>query len=175
MNLPTFKYHPDPVATGSVIVSDVKCRCCGESRGYIYVSNIYCIEELNGVICPWCIADGTAAKEFEATFVDDQPLRQAGIDDRIILEVTTRTPGYDSWQQEVWLTHCNDACAFLGDASRDDVLSIANDKLQVIGSEGMDEKTLKTIAQNYRPKGSPAFYKFRCLHCNQVLYAMDYD
>ena len=175
MDLPIFKYHPDPVSTGSVVVSDVKCRCCGERRGYIYASNVYCTEDLDGEICPWCVADGSAAKKFDATFVDDIPLRQAGINEEIILEVTTRTPGYETWQQEVWLTHCNDACAFLGDAAREDVLSIANEGLQVSGGEWMDEKTLKTVAQNYRPKGSPAFYKFRCLHCGQILFAMDYD
>jgi uncharacterized protein CbrC (UPF0167 family) len=27
MNLPEFKYHPDPVATGSVKQSDKGCRC----------------------------------------------------------------------------------------------------------------------------------------------------
>jgi len=175
MNLPTFKYHPDPLSTGSVIVSDATCKCCGEKRGYIYACNVYCIEELNNQICPWCIADGSAAKKFTATFVEDCPLRQAGIVESIILEVTTKTPGYISWQQEVWLSHCNDACAFLGDATIDDVLAIIENQLEVIGSDGIDRETLNMMAQNYRPKCSPAFYKFECLHCNQNLYSMDYD
>jgi uncharacterized protein CbrC (UPF0167 family) len=175
MNLPVFKYHPDPVATGSIIVSGVQCRCCGESRGYVYTSNVYCTEELDGEICPWCIADGSAAKKFKATFVADMPLRQYGMDEEIILEVTTRTPGYETWQQEVWLTHCQDACAFLGEASREEILAIANEGLQVTGGEWIDGEMMKSIAKNYRPKGSPAFYKFRCLHCNQILYGMDFD
>ncbi len=33
MSLPTFKYHPDPLATGSVIESNVECVCCGQARG----------------------------------------------------------------------------------------------------------------------------------------------
>lgn len=175
MNLPTFKYHPDPISTGSIIESTALCKCCGESRGYIYTSNVYTTEELNNEICPWCIADGSTARKFDATFVDAYPLHQAGIGTSIIIEVTTRTPGFDAWQQEVWLTHCNDACAFLGDASKDDVLSIANDRLQVIGGEDMDYEMMEAIAKNYVPKGSPSFYKFRCVHCNKILYAMDYD
>ena len=29
MELPAFKYHPDPVATGSVLRSEAECCCCG--------------------------------------------------------------------------------------------------------------------------------------------------
>jgi len=175
VKLPAFKYHPDPISTGSVIRSDAKCRCCGERRGAIYTSTIYCVEDLENDICPWCIADGSAAKKLNATFCDDRPLREAGIEASIVQEITTKTPGYDTWQQDVWLTHCKDACAFLGEASKNDVLSIAFEGLQVAGGEEMDAKTIRIIAQNYRPKGSPAFYKFKCLHCDKILYAMDFD
>jgi uncharacterized protein CbrC (UPF0167 family) len=175
MVLPVFKYHPDPLNTGSVIKSDKVCRCCGQNRGYIYISSVYSIEVLHNEICPWCIADGSVAKQFDATFVDGHPLHEAGIDEAIILEVTTKTPGYDTWQQGVWLSHCNDACAFLGDAPKDDVVKIANEHIQVNGGEGIKTEMMKEIAQGYQPKGSPAFYKFKCLHCNEILYAMDYD
>lgn len=109
MVLPVFKYHPNPLATGSVVESNTMCICCGESRGYIYTSSVYAAKELHHKICPWCIADGSAAKKFSATFVDSHPLYQAGIEESIILEVTTKTPGYDTWQQEIWLSHCSDA------------------------------------------------------------------
>ena len=175
MVLPEFKYHPNPLATGSVVESNTVCLCCGESRGYIYTSSVYAPKELHNEICPWCIADGSAAKKFRATFVDSYPLYQAGIEESIILEVTTKTPGCDTWQQEVWLSHCGDACLFLGDASKDDVVKIANEHIQVNGAEGMDADVMNEIAKRYIPKGSPAFYKFKCLHCNEILYAMDYD
>lgn len=175
MDLPTFKYHPDPVSTGSVARSDATCRCCGKNRGYIYTSTTYSAVDLANEICPWCIADGSAAKKFEATFNDDYPLLQAGIEDSIILEVTTRTPGFDSWQQGAWLTHCGDACAFLGDASREDLDILLSENLPVAGSEDLEEGMLESIIKNYRPKGSPSFYKFQCLHCNQGLFSMDFD
>src|SRR5688572_19854803 len=97
--LPEFHYHPDPIATGNVKPSDKTCQGCGQSRGYIYIASVYAIEELNEAICPWCIADGTAAKKFDAMFADSHPLRQAGVTKQIIEEVTRRTPGYVSWQQ----------------------------------------------------------------------------
>jgi uncharacterized protein len=175
MALPVFKYHPDPLATGSVIESNAVCRCCGQNRGYIYTSSVYASEDLDNEICPWCIGDGRAAENFGATFVDDRPLREAGIEEAIILEVTTKTPGYDTWQGDVWLSHCNDACAFLGDAPKEDVVKIANEHIQVNGGEWIDAEMMKEIAKGYRPKGSPAFYKFKCLHCNVIFYAMDFD
>jgi uncharacterized protein CbrC (UPF0167 family) len=175
MDLPVFKYHPNPLITGSIIESNAVCQRCGQSKGYIYTSSVYGVEELHNKICPWCIADGSAANKFDATFVDSYPLYQAGIAEEIILEVTTKTPGYDTWQQEVWLSHCNDACAFLGDALKTDVLRIANEHFQVFGGEGLDAETMKGIAQGYQPEGSPAFYKFECLHCHEILYATDFD
>ena len=33
--LPTFRYHPDPVATGAVVESDVTCVVCEKQRGYV--------------------------------------------------------------------------------------------------------------------------------------------
>ncbi|WP_175969004.1 CbrC family protein [Burkholderia sp. BCC0322] len=35
MSLPAFRYHPDPLATGSVICSDARCACCGDGATFI--------------------------------------------------------------------------------------------------------------------------------------------
>src|SRR4051794_16064897 len=70
MSLPTFKYHPDPIATGSVEPSDTQCDCCGKQRGYIYVGPVFSVEGLYEYICPWCIADGSAHTKFDAEFTD---------------------------------------------------------------------------------------------------------
>lgn len=69
--VPTFRYHPDPVASGSVRASPVPCRCCGLARGWLYTGPVYAEEALDEALCPWCIADGTAAARFGASFVDD--------------------------------------------------------------------------------------------------------
>ena len=174
MDLPIFKYHPDPLATGSIIESNEICRCCEQSKGYIYIFPVYDAEDHENKFCPWCIADGSAAKKFDFDFSESYALEQARIPKDIILEVTTRTPGYATWQPEYWLSHCNDACAFIGDASKEDVLRIANEHIKVVNWEDLDEEVMKEIAKYYEPKESPAFYKFKCLHCNEILYTMDY-
>jgi uncharacterized protein CbrC (UPF0167 family) len=77
MSLPEFRYHPDPIATGSIKSSDATCVCCEQRRGFIYTCNTYCEDELVEALCPWCIADGSAINMFGATFSDDHPLEPA--------------------------------------------------------------------------------------------------
>jgi uncharacterized protein CbrC (UPF0167 family) len=43
--VPRFRYHPDPIATGSVVPSDATCALCSEARGYIYTGPVHCEEE----------------------------------------------------------------------------------------------------------------------------------
>ncbi|HZS47381.1 MAG TPA: CbrC family protein [Blastocatellia bacterium] len=172
--LPQFRYHPDPVATGNAAESDKTCRSCEQARGYIYSGPVYAVEELDEQICPWCIADGSAAAKFDATFTDDVSLFSAGLDKNIIEEITKRTPGYTSWQSEVWLECCNDACAFHGDASTEDLESLKGKQLKKLLSElDMEKDEWEDFVSEYEPGGEPALYKFVCLHCGQILYGWD--
>ena len=68
--LPRFRYHPDPIATGSIEPSSQACVACGRSRGFIYTGPVYAEEELDDQLCPWCIADGSAARTLDAEFTD---------------------------------------------------------------------------------------------------------
>lgn len=45
MELPKFKYHPDPIQTGSVISSSETCTNCGKRRGFVYIGPIYGTED----------------------------------------------------------------------------------------------------------------------------------
>jgi len=174
--LPAFRYHPDPVGTGSIVPSERACACCGQSRGYVYKRSPYSRHrDLEGAICPWCIQSGRASEKFEALFADDHYLLVAGLDSAIVDEVTKRTPGYETWQGESWLAHCNDACAFLGDATKNDLRNFAAEHAQVALGEAWSQDAIDRLLEYYQPKGSPAFYRFRCLHCGQVLYAVDCD
>ncbi len=69
MELPHFKYHPNPTATGSIVPSAEVCPVCGQSRGFAYNGIPYGSNELEH-ICPWCIADGTAHEKFGVEFTD---------------------------------------------------------------------------------------------------------
>lgn len=173
-SLPVFAYHPNPVATGVIKVSDRACACCGKSRGYIYVGPVYAIEELDDRFCPWCIADGTAAAKFDATFADDHPLIKAGLSTSIVDEVSRRTPGYVSWQQECWLSHSNDACEFHGDAPANEVANASPETRAGWQREySLDARTWDEITERYEPGGDPAFYKFVCRNCRLVLLGWD--
>jgi len=173
--LPTFRYHPDPIATGVIKPSDAVCPCCGMIGGYEYSSSIYSKEEVESV-CPWCIADGSAAEKFDAMFTDYHPLIKAGIPGDIFEAVVYRTPGYDSWQQEEWLSCCGDACAFHGDISKQELHSLPDETLsQLWSGEYMQESHCREIIEYYRPQGDPAIYKFVCLHCKQIRLGMDFS
>lgn len=49
--LPVFKYHPDPVSTGSVREDSGQCACCGKERGFIYAAPVYAEADLTEQIC----------------------------------------------------------------------------------------------------------------------------
>ena len=127
MNLPTFKYHPDPVATGSVIASPKRCCVCKQTTGFIY-KGPYRFDDLDTEssmldphICPWCIENGNAAEALGISFNDLHSLASIYLDDLTIseeaaVELCRRTPGYPTWQDHLWIVHCKDACQFLGPA-----------------------------------------------------------
>lgn len=172
--LPHFRYHPYPLGTGAVVASDKECICCGRVRGFIYVGPVYSTNDLNESLCPWCIADGSAATKLDASFADSYPLHQAGTPDEVIEEVNLRTPGYVSWQQESWLSHCNDACEFHGDATIADVETASKaTKQSWLEEYKQDEAGWQRAIEGYRPGGDSALYKFVCRHCGQVLFGWD--
>ena len=174
--LPSFRYHPDPIRTGAVKRSDVVCVCCGKTRGFIYTASVYCRQELNEQLCPWCIASGEAAERFEAVFSDGVPLIEAKVPAEIVEEVTKRTPGFVSWQQENWLAHCGDACAFHGYAAKEDLELISSEvKARFLKESYLDESKWQNIKKHYEPAGDPAIYKFVCRHCQSVLLGMDFS
>ena len=174
-SLPKFKYHPEPLATGAFEISDETCECCGKARGYIYTAPIYSNQDVEHV-CPWCIADGSLERKYDATLSDDHPLRLAGLSKEIIREVTRRTPGYVSWQQDSWMVCCKDACEFHGDAPADEIQALNEEGLAALSAaSGFSIEDLRDIIPDYEPGGSPAFYKFICRHCSRVHYNGDCD
>ena len=173
-SLPRFRYHPDPLATGMVVPRHVECACCHRARGFVYVGPVYAEDDLGEKLCPWCIADGSAAAKLGASFADSYPLEQAGIDPAIAEEINLRTPGYVCWQQESWLAHCDDACEFHGEASATDVAYAAEGtKMSWMREYNQDEEGWVWATDGYKPGGDSALYKFVCLKCRAVLFGWD--
>jgi uncharacterized protein CbrC (UPF0167 family) len=177
VTLPVFRYHPDPVASGSVMPSDRTCRSCGLARGHIYTGPVYAEEELTGAICPWCIADGSAHKKFDAVFVDSE-----GLDDdapeEAIGEITERTPGFSSFQSERWPGCCGDAAAFVAPAGIAELRAepgLEGEALSYIVYEmGISGGAATRLLQSLNRDKGPTAYLFRCLRCEKRLFHIDY-
>lgn len=170
MELPRFTYHPDPLGTGSVVASDAVCRACDRAPGYVYAGAPYAEEELEGVICPWCIADGTAAERYDAEFVDPEGIGDFGrwdrVPDTVVEEISKRTPGFTGWQHELWWTHCGDAAEYLGRAGRSELESRWSGAIEAIRVEcGYGESDWEDYFDALSAEGSPTAYVFRCRHC----------
>jgi uncharacterized protein CbrC (UPF0167 family) len=176
---PSFKYHPDPVATGSIAAEpDMPCLGCNRIRGYIYKGPVFTEKNfiLDDHLCPWCIADGTAAKLFSATFNYTGTID--GLSEEIRNEVEARTPGFDAWQQEEWLGCCNDAAMFLGVVGAKELKRDFPEAEKPVKKYLRDEFDLETDEANemfdaLSKADQPSAYLFRCLHCQKFLAYVD--
>jgi uncharacterized protein len=173
VELPTFRYHPDPVDTGSIELVAVLCAACGENRPAAYTGPVYAEEELDGQLCPWCIADGSAHEKFDAEFTDAASvgLGWEPVPKQVIEEVAFRTPGFSGWQQERWYTHCADAAVFLGQADGNDLsgkwaAAVPAMRADLALSDADWVHLLEHLAKGRT--GSPTAYVFECLHCGQL-------
>ncbi|MFC5722769.1 CbrC family protein [Streptomyces gamaensis] len=174
--LPDFPYHPDPVATGVVVPSDVTCVCCGQQRGHVYTGPVYSeADGLDDRLCPWCIADGSAAERYKASFTEGCLGDHVPVD--VILAVDTRTPGYDAWQVPQWFYHCGDGAAFLGAVGTPELANYP-DAVEMLRQEAHDwgwspeevDHHLSTLDKD----GQPTAYLFRCRVCGTHLAYSDF-
>ncbi|MGP3976246.1 CbrC family protein [Streptomyces sp. 8N114] len=174
--LPEFPYHPDPVATGAVVPSEVVCVCCGRARGYSYTGPVYAVEDLKGRLCPWCIAGGEVAERFDAHFTagaclgEDVPLE-------IFSAVDRRTPGFSAWQEPQWFFHCGDGTAFLGRVGAAE-LADHPEALEALRQEasgwGRPSDQVQHYVDSLDKENPPTAYLFRCRHCATRLAYSDF-
>ncbi|GAB3845492.1 CbrC family protein [Micromonospora andamanensis] len=133
MSEPVFRYHPDPLATGSAVRIEHKCSVCGQLRQIRYQGPVY--GKRPDSLCLHCIHSGEASRALgvvaaamDGSDILDMPADFSDAVDvpdevprHVVEEITRRTPGFTGWQQESWLYHCGDGAAFLGPASYRDV------------------------------------------------------
>ena len=176
--LPTFRYHPNPIDTGSIIASNKKCVVCKERRGYVYAGPVYAEDDLDDSICPWCIADGSASRSLGATFVDSEAF-PVDTPETAIAEISERTPGYSAWQAEEWPSCCGDAAAFIGPMGiaeirakhREVEMFVLN---QIIYGMGISGGAALRLLESLKRDASPTAYVFKCLHCNAPQVHVDH-
>lgn len=163
--IPTFKYHPNPLRTGAFEILDESevCPACTKETMVIYSSMPYCIENVEH-ICPGCIADGTAALKYKATFSQSAESNEL-IDKEKYSELFERTPGYISWQGENWLTCCDDYCAYLGTVGTEELedMDIADEVIEAYERRNEYEDIRPYLTKD----GHLCGYLFRCLKCHK--------
>lgn len=114
--LPKFPYHRDAIESDSVYETDALCECCGKARGLMYKGVTYARESPEN-ICPWCIADGSAAEKygasfFDADFVDDE-LNSVALSPELYLEVFGKTIGFSTFNPIGWWVHCGEPAEYI--------------------------------------------------------------
>ena len=143
-----------------------------EERNLKYTGSFYSVEEPE-YICAWCIENGKVAKMFEGEFNDYAGIENSeNINKELLLEISERTPSYISWQQEVWLSHCNQPCKLLSYADAKTIepfLDELNDDIENIGYEP------EMIREHLSKEGSLVGYLFQCVNCGQHRLHVDSD
>ncbi|OKJ68835.1 hypothetical protein AMK31_37505 [Streptomyces sp. TSRI0107] len=182
---PTFRYHPDPLATGSAVRTDHVCSVCGVHRQIRYRGPIYGRQPDS--LCLHCIHSGAASSALSVSAGGDEDFDMLavfsdavdvpdGVPLPVVEEITRRTPGFAGWQQGSWLYHCDDGAAFLGPAGYHELeaypealamLRIDHQRYGWAPSE--TEHFLRALDR----AGEPTAYLFRCLHCGTGLASWD--
>jgi uncharacterized protein CbrC (UPF0167 family) len=172
--LPQFPYHPNPVATGSVTASDEACVCCGQERGWVYTGPVHAADAPDSGICPYCIASGTAAERYDASFTDGI---EGDVPRHVMTAILGRTPGFLAWQSPTWLTHCGDGAAFLGPAGARELEAYpdAVGHLRRTCSEWQwSADQIDAFLDSLDKDDQPTAYLFRCRVCATHLAYADF-
>lgn len=166
--LPVFRFHPNAYGLGIFEAVPGICQACNAERTMRYNSSFYAVDDVTH-ICPWCVADGTAARVFDGEFSDysgiDGTTPPPTVDLTEAIEVATRTPSYPSWQQEEWRSHCGRPCAYLGGIGSSELTAFLDEPAfaaDVHGGLGWDTELILTRLTR---DGDLAGYLFECLTC----------
>jgi uncharacterized protein len=178
MELPSFRFHPDPVRSGSITASDEVCRCCGQKRGWVYVGPVYSEADVEEVVCPWCIADGSAHEKLDVTFVDTEAVSD-DVPADIVDEITQRTPGFNSFQSERWPSCCGEPGAYITPAGiteiRQHYRAMEGELMShIVHDHGISGGAAKRMLESLHREQSPSAFVFQCRKCERFFGHIDY-
>ena len=186
-----FRYFSGPQKDMAAIAGDgIECSLCGSIGPCFYLEHAFCPELSDGqktsaVGCHSCLR----ARRFE--FWHDTEIGLLGENGlthfynhnqppppnfpAAALSELRLTPRFTTWQQGIWLVHCNDFMNFLGTWEPQDFY--ANDPAgdgRALFCE-MTDMAGRHLWDEALPQGAQrleawyaAYYAFRCLHCGKL-------
>lgn len=166
MSLPAFRYHPDPLATGSVIRSDARCVCCGDARGYVYAGPVYAVDEYENCLCPRCIAHGSAQPSVARTAsaaanATKFPTRSSA--KSLVARRAFRVGSRSAGERIAALPRSSSAVRVPENCARS-----ARRQSRRFGPTGLDEGAeWEHCLAALDKDGSPTAYMFRCIRCGE--------
>ncbi len=176
---PMFRYHPFPVYTKAIKPWPITCPVCGQASEYSYAFVTYPTdeeddEEQEVQICPWCLHDGAAARQYPHISFNDPPVAP-DVDEAARDELAHRTPRYASFQEQEWLVHHGDYCAFVGYVGWREIAAFAgeltNDLARLRRRLGWRKPELESWVNGASVQG----YLFRCTTCGVHQLTFDQD
>ncbi len=181
LEIPSFKYVPDPVEAGAVQWCVDPCVVCGCANGWGVFSFVYkgLEDPLVGcgdvVVCPWCVADGAAYRYGYRFFLEADvgggPQRWPPVSGEVLRTLVGFTPCFGVDRDQRWITCCNDACAFLGWLQKEKLESLGEEaKKAYVRSDpptSLDEVSLDWESL-FDEDGGDGLMMFRCLHCGKL-------
>ncbi|SDH17583.1 hypothetical protein SAMN05216588_10378 [Pseudomonas flavescens] len=166
-DLPVFRLHPNAYRLGLFSQQAGICSCCDTPREWRYEGPFYARQK-PAYLCPWCVADGSAAQRWQGQFNDDLSIEgcqpdpaapSASLDLALLDEVCERTPGYLAWQQGAWLLHCGQPCQFLDYVDHAGIEPLRAELADDL--DGLPPGYVRALSTD----GSPTGYLFRCAQC----------
>lgn len=169
--LPSFRFHTDPLASGSVLPSDTPCEVCGQARGFIYTGPVYSEGDAEAVLCPWCIADGSAHRTLDAIFHDTS--FPDGTSEEVMAEIEERTPGFAVFNPFEWPCCCGLPMAYVEPAGIAEIrarhYTLEGSLMGTIVHDfGISGGAARTFMEYLRRDESPCVQVFHCLTCDTV-------
>lgn len=155
--LPIFRYLISPASHPSLIEKIGRCICCNQNRRIFYNGPTYSTDFEIIEVCPWCIADGSAATKWDVTFndgfVDNEGVPQFGIDECFHDEIEGRTLGFISAQGNHWMYGKSGPMQFVGEVNYQVLLAENNPRKvetvrETLSSIGSDDITLESCVES---------------------------
>ena len=172
MDRVTFSYHPNIYDLDPSVFYEnsegLLCQVCGQKPSH-YLERMYTVEKIS-CLCPSCVASGAAARKFKGDFIQEAEWEKVSDSERVKHFFET-TPGYVSWQGEMWLACCDDFCNFIDYVGMEKLQKMPEKKTILADYAKRQEYSRDTVEEYLSRSGDMTGYLFQCRHCkNYHLY-----